>query len=325
MKPEATSVHATNKELIINLFGLILAYFSPVMGIFLMLIFAALADHFMGVWRAVKKKEKVSFLWGLLTSFTKALQYFLIVAVVFMVEKYVLNDLVKQFLEIKAQFLGVKLTGLALALLELKSINKSYKDVKGVGLFSALFEGTGKARKLVNEIGKVKSGLSILILGAFLFSCSNAKQAQRGLDKFYKNGGKIEAQKVPVIIRDTLKIMGKDSIIERTVFIDCPQAETPKTNTEIRQERKSEKDSLKHSEQLYKLRNEFILDSLAEDRKTKKVEGVISNKGKKQDRKKVKAEAKQAEKWTDKPLILFGLAFSLFSLGFLVGKFFKIH
>jgi len=164
-----------------------------------------------------------------------------------------------------------------------------------------------------------------LILGAFLFSCSNAKQAQRGLDKFYKNGGKIEAQKVPVIIRDTLKIMGKDSIIERTVFIDCPQAETPKTNTEIRQERKSEKDSLKHTEQFYKLRNEFILDSLAEDRKTKKVEGVISNKGKKQDRKTIKSEAKQAEKWTDKPLILFGLAFSLFSLGFLVGKFFKIH
>lgn len=325
MRQTQVNINATNKEILLNLFGLILAYFSPVMGIFLMLVFAALADHFMGVWKAVKKKEKVSFLWGLLTSFTKALQFLLIVAVVFMVEKYVLNDLVKYFLKIEAQYLGVKLTGLALALLELKSMNRSYKEVKGVGLFSALFEGTGKARKLVNEIGKIKSGISILILGTFLFSCSNAKQAQRGLDKFYKNGGKIEAEKVPVIIKDTLKIQGKDSIIERTVFIDCPQAEAPKTGTEIRQERKAEKDSLKHSEQLYKLRNEFILDSLEEDRKTKKIEGTILNKGKKEDRKKIKTEAKTAEKWTDKPLILFGLAFSLLSLGFLVGKFFKIN
>lgn len=325
MKPEMQDVNATNKEILLNILGLILAYFSPVTGIFLMLIFAALTDHFVGVWKAVKKKEKVSFLWGVLTSFTKAFQYSLIVAVVFMVEKYALNDLIKQFLKIEAQFLGVKLTGLALALLELRSINKHFKEVKGFGLFSAIFEGTGKARKLVNEIGKIKSGLSILILGAFLFSCSNAKQAQRGLDKFYKNGGKNEAEKVPVIIKDTLKIQGKDSIIERTVFVDCPQAETPKTGTEIRQERKAEKDGLRHSEQLYKLRNEFILDSLAEDRKTKKIEGTISNKGKKEDRKKIKTEAKTAEKWTDKPLILFGLAFSLFSLGFLVGKFFKIH
>ena len=77
-----------------------------------------------------------------------------------------------------------------------------------------------------------------LLLG--MASCSSAYH----LRKFYDKGGKLEAKKTEIVIHDTLRINGKDSIIEKTIQVDCPTPTPPKTRQEIRYEYKTLRDTL---------------------------------------------------------------------------------
>ena len=76
--------------------------------------------------------------------------------------------------------------------------------------------------------------LSIIVLLSFV-SCSDAKQAQKGYNKFIKHGGKIEYKRDTVTVADTIKgIDGKDSIVYRNVECICPEIEMPKTRWQTR-------------------------------------------------------------------------------------------
>jgi len=78
----------------------------------------------------------------------------------------------------------------------------------------------------------------MLIMG--MASCSSAYH----LRKFYDKGGKIEVQKTEITIHDTLRINGKDSIIEKTIQVDCPEPKAPLTRYEIRYKYKTLRDTL---------------------------------------------------------------------------------
>ena len=64
----------------------------------------------------------------------------------------------------------------------------------------------------------------------FLTSCS----PQYHMAKFIKKGGKINVKETTISIHDTLKINGKDSIIEKTIYVNCPEMQAPKTRFETR-------------------------------------------------------------------------------------------
>lgn len=120
----------------------------------------------------------------------------------------------------------------------------------------------------------------ILVLLVILFSCSDAHQAQRGLKKFYRNGGKFECDTTMTILSDTIKINGKDSIIYRTFNTVCPDVQVPKTirqtKIELRFDHKKFEDSLKHIRKVQSDREDFLIDSLKQvgkiEVKTKRIE-----------------------------------------------------
>jgi hypothetical protein len=109
--------------------------------------------------------------------------------------------------------------------------------------------------------------LSISI--ALLTSCHNAKYH---LKKFYKNGGKFNCDTTMIMMSDTIKINGKDSIIYRTFNTVCPDVQVPKTirqtRIELRFDYKKFNDSLKHIRKVYSSREDFLIDSLKQVRKT---------------------------------------------------------
>jgi len=78
----------------------------------------------------------------------------------------------------------------------------------------------------------------MLLIG--MASCSSAYH----LRKFYEKGGKIEVKKTEITIHDTLRINGKDSIIEKTIQVDCPEPKAPLTRYEIRYKYKTLRDTL---------------------------------------------------------------------------------
>ncbi len=112
----------------------------------------------------------------------------------------------------------------------------------------------------------------LLILLAILYSCSDAHQAQSGLKKFYRNGGKFNCDTTMIMMSDTIKINGKDSIIYRTFNNVCPDVQVPKTirqtRIELRFDHKKFEDSLKHIRKTQSSREEFLIDSLKQVGKT---------------------------------------------------------
>lgn len=64
----------------------------------------------------------------------------------------------------------------------------------------------------------------------FLSSCS----PQYHMDKFLKKGGKIKNDTTLIVLSDTLRINGQDTIIYRTFNNVCPDMKAPKTRFETR-------------------------------------------------------------------------------------------
>lgn len=117
-------------------------------------------------------------------------------------------------------------------------------------------------------------------MSVLLVSC---KSAQWHFNKALDKGLVIEPETVEVTVTDTLTINGKDSIIERTVEVPCPEVEAPKTRWEVRFDnrrfrdsmrfmRKFYSDSLTHELKKIKDNNDLLSDSLKEARKIKKFE-----------------------------------------------------
>lgn len=92
--------------------------------------------------------------------------------------------------------------------------------------------------------------------------CSDAKQAQKGYNKFIKHGGKIKPEYIYTERIDSIIVNGKTEYITKidSVKVDCP--DQPKTRHEVRNERKSKEDSLKYALKTLKEKNAFTIDSL---------------------------------------------------------------
>lgn len=85
-------------------------------------------------------------------------------------------------------------------------------------------------------------------MSVFMSGCSPTFH----LDKFYKKGGKIEQVEKTVTIHDTIKGKdGKDSIIYRTVNVECPEP-IIKTRWKVRFDNRRFKDSLNSVRTQYK-------------------------------------------------------------------------
>ena len=126
--------------------------------------------------------------------------------------------------------------------------------------------------------------IKYILLTLILSSCSSIYHYNKFIDK----GGKIEQVEKTVTLTDTLTINGKDSIIFRTVNIECPEP-IIKTRWKTRFDNKRFKDSLNSVRTQYKdslryalrthkneLKNDYKL--VKSNDKTKRVETRQENK-----------------------------------------------
>ena len=150
--------------------GLITAigtYLSPLFGIIAVLLIVASVDHFAGVWRAKKTKQKIEIWKGCKQTFSKILVYTVLCLGVHSVDHFLLNEFwVGSF---NTKFLLLKGITLLLCYLELKSINKSYKEVKGVDLMATFYEMIKGARDIVEKVKGIKDTAAIILL-VYLFT-----------------------------------------------------------------------------------------------------------------------------------------------------------
>ena len=160
--------------------------------------------------------------------------------------------------------------------------------------------------------------LSLIAFSIILFSCSDAKQAQSGYDKFIRNGGTFECEPTIVTIHDTIKGKdGKDSIVEVQVKVPCPKLETPKTRFEIRFDNKRFDDSLDFLKAKY---NDSLRYALKSNKNNSKTQVKLSGDQTKQVQLHTKGIIKTTFPWE----WLFGLiAIAILAVLFIIYKFKK--
>lgn len=151
----------------------IVTYFTPVLGLIALIAFVALVDHFFGVWRVKQKKERLERWKGIKKTFSKIVAYTAVIAVAFVFDRNLMNELSLKLLSTKDVF--SKVLTLALCFHEWKSINRNFKEVKGVSLWERILEFIGGARKVIEEGAKVKKLMFLAVV--FLVSCTTQKNA----------------------------------------------------------------------------------------------------------------------------------------------------
>lgn len=249
------------KEYIALFFGVIGTFFAPAMGIICALIFVAIIDHIFGVWKAVKKKEKVSLWVGIWTTAVKAVLYSALLLAVFAIDRTAVNDLITAIAgKPEINYLFTKGAALVLFSIEIYSINRNYKEVKGQSLFTALMGALGKAKKVANEVGKIKSGAAIMLIAVLSFyGCRSGEQLYNAA---VKKGVKCEPVKeiVTEVKLDTIyrevKIGGETvkvmEVIRTVLKTDTIYRENRVKIPMSRQERKAYRDSLDHERDKFK-------------------------------------------------------------------------
>ena len=164
----------------------------------------------------------------------------------------------------------------------------------------------------------IVSTLAMITFFAFT-GCSDSKQAQKHFNKFIKHGGKIKPEYIYTERVDSVIVNGKTEYITKidSVRVDCPKL--PKSNKELRQERKS----WHHEYKMLKEKNAFTIDSLNKVIKLSRIQKNVHKIDSKQVIKQTKAINQKAFKWYHWILISIG-GIILLVIGFMVGKFLRL-
>jgi hypothetical protein len=127
----------------------LMAFLAPIQGILITVGVLILADTILGVWKARKLKEKISSR-KLSQIISKMFLYEGTIVLFFMIDKYILGDILQQFFAV--EYLLTKVVALVLASIEVFSMDENYRAVRTYGLWHAFKKLVGRARDVKSEL-----------------------------------------------------------------------------------------------------------------------------------------------------------------------------
>ncbi|MFZ9242272.1 MAG: phage holin family protein [Sediminibacterium sp.] len=136
---------------------MLLAFFAPIKGILITVGLLILIDTAFGVWKAKRLGEKLTSR-GFSKIISKLLLYEMTVIMFYLIDTFMLGDILKGFFSIEN--LLTKAVGLILASVEVFSIDESWRAVKKYGLWDA-------AKKLLARSKEAKAELKDFDLDNF--------------------------------------------------------------------------------------------------------------------------------------------------------------
>jgi hypothetical protein len=153
MKTQLSLLLISIQKEILTLTSIIFAFFLPISGILIMIGVLIAIDTFTGIWKAKKLKEKITSrkLSGIIS---KLALYEITVIMFFLIDNFILNDIILTFFSVP--FMLTKVTALVLASIEVLSINENYKVVKGIDLWQSMKLLFARAKDIKDDISKIK-------------------------------------------------------------------------------------------------------------------------------------------------------------------------
>ena len=137
-----------------KLLAVIGAFFLPISGILFLIGFAIFVDTLTGLWKAKKLKIKITSR-KLSAIISKLFLYELAVIGFYLIDYFILNDIIKQFFSVPLML--TKILSLVLVSIEVMSINENYKAVKGIDIWQAMKLLFARAKEIKTDINGIRS------------------------------------------------------------------------------------------------------------------------------------------------------------------------
>jgi hypothetical protein len=153
MKTQFYLLIYTVKNSLLKLITICFSFFIPISGILGLLFALILADTVTGIWKAKHQKHEItSRKFSAIVS--KLLLYELTVILFYLIDFYILNDIILTFFSVPLML--TKVLALVLASIEIMSINENYKVVKGIDIWQSAKLLFARAKEVKNNINKIK-------------------------------------------------------------------------------------------------------------------------------------------------------------------------
>lgn len=132
----------------IQLMAIVSSFFLPISGILILIGVSVILDTITGVWKSYKLKTKVTSR-KLSAVISKILLYEVTVMLFYLIDYYILNDIVLTFFSVS--LLITKILALVLVSIEIISINENYKAVKNIDLWQSLKNLFARAKEVTQD------------------------------------------------------------------------------------------------------------------------------------------------------------------------------
>lgn len=149
IKFEAICLVSAINEHMTKILMMLMALFAPIHGIMLTVGTLIVADTIIGIWKAKKLGEKITSR-GLSKVISKMFLYQGTIILFFLIDKFILGDILLKFFSI--EWLLTKVVALVLASIEIFSIDENYRAVKKYGLWYAFKRLVARGKDIKSEL-----------------------------------------------------------------------------------------------------------------------------------------------------------------------------
>jgi len=153
MRTQLSLLIVSIQQEILTLISICLAFFLPISGILLMIGVLIVIDTVAGIWKAKKLGEKITSR-RLSAIISKLALYELTVIMFFLIDRFILNDIMLIFFSVP--FMLTKVVALVLSSIEVMSINESWKQVHQLDLWQSAKLLFARAKEIKDDINKLK-------------------------------------------------------------------------------------------------------------------------------------------------------------------------
>lgn len=152
MKEQLLLLITKTKLYSMQLLAIVSSFFLPICGILILIFSCIVFDTITGIWKAKKTNTPITSR-RLSAIISKVLLYEATVMLFYLMDYYLLNDIVMTFFSI--ELLTTKILALVLVSVEVISINENYKAVKGIDLWASLKNLFARAKEVTSDFKNI--------------------------------------------------------------------------------------------------------------------------------------------------------------------------
>ena len=153
MKTQLAILLSSIQKSSFQLLAVISTFFMPISGILFLIAFAILVDTITGIWKSRKLKIPITSR-GLSAIVSKLFLYEVAVILTYMIDKFILNDIILVFFSIPLML--TKILALVLVSIEVISTSENYEAVRGINIWSSLKNLLKRSREIKQDIDTIK-------------------------------------------------------------------------------------------------------------------------------------------------------------------------